>query len=344
MTTYSKETALYSTDAIANDIDAASKTAENYIELDGDGIKVHKVVDPDNYVRINSDGLDVFNDDMNVAHFAKDGLYFASRDEQKVFSVSCDDNLVTETIRIDLGADEDTVPTGESATVVVNRLATIPVGTEITLTIQRGATTPASIIFTIGTEENNKEVGDRDVYISYDGAYTLTVDNQSEYDYEFWMTYIKTYYEVLESIQGDCLIDGDLTVSKKCFLYGSFYINGIAVSEANKYIETRKLAWTNSNPTSNFSAQTISLAKAMRNCDEVEIYYRHNTSDDRVYYVKAEIGTRTPLTVQGLEYNRTGGRIAIINTTGIEFGAASYNTNTNNSYAIPIKIITIRHA
>lgn len=72
MTTYSKETALYSTDAIANDIDAASKTAENYIELDGDGIKVHKVVDPDNYVRINSDGMEVFKDGNSVADFGDD--------------------------------------------------------------------------------------------------------------------------------------------------------------------------------------------------------------------------------------------------------------------------------
>ena len=76
MTTYSKETALYDTGAIANDINAASLTAEKYItRIDDAGIKVHAyddehdVADNDNYTKITSDGMEVFKDGDSVADF-----------------------------------------------------------------------------------------------------------------------------------------------------------------------------------------------------------------------------------------------------------------------------------
>lgn len=120
-------------------------------------------------------------------------------------------------------------------------------------------------------------------------------------------------------------------------------IRGKILTNGFVYTESRFVAWENNSPTSSFSARTVSLAGYEGEFDAVEIYYRHSTTDDRIYCLKAEVGTRTPLTVQGLEYNRTGGRLATVNSNGITFGAASYNTNSNNTYVIPVKIIGIKY-
>ena len=127
-------------------------------------------------------------------------------------------------------------------------------------------------------------------------------------------------------------------------MQGEISINGKVICDDDWHIETRKSLWTNSSPASSFSAQTVLSNNAdLAECDAVEIYYRHSTTDNRTYCLKAEVGTKTPLTVQGLEYNRTGGRLATVNSNGITFGAASYNTNSNNTYAIPTKIVGIKY-
>lgn len=67
MATYSKETALYDTGAIATDIAGAGQTATKYItKIDNAGIKVHpyndstSAADTKNYAQINASGLEVF--------------------------------------------------------------------------------------------------------------------------------------------------------------------------------------------------------------------------------------------------------------------------------------------
>lgn len=74
MTTYSKETALFDTGAIATDIGEAAQTADRYITyVDADtGIQVHNAEDDDNYVQLNSDGMEVFQDDASVAMFGSE--------------------------------------------------------------------------------------------------------------------------------------------------------------------------------------------------------------------------------------------------------------------------------
>jgi len=128
-------------------------------------------------------------------------------------------------------------------------------------------------------------------------------------------------------------------------MQGNLSIGTTPVSDGSWHLETRKSLWTNSSPTASFSARTVLSNNAdLAECDEVRIYYRHSTTDDRVYCATGDVGTKVPLTVQGMEYNRTGGRIATVNSSGIAFGAASYNTNSNNTYAIPIKVVGIKHA
>lgn len=86
MTTYSKETALYDTGAIATDITEASQTADRYITYvdAATGIQVHNAEDDDNYVQINSDGMEVYRDDASVATFGTEARIGPLNDAEKV--------------------------------------------------------------------------------------------------------------------------------------------------------------------------------------------------------------------------------------------------------------------
>lgn len=86
MTTYTKETALYDTGAIAGDIQEAGAQVNKYITAIGDeGIKVHPYdatqgqADTDNYAKIDSDGMEIWQkpegaaSSVKVAEFGADG-------------------------------------------------------------------------------------------------------------------------------------------------------------------------------------------------------------------------------------------------------------------------------
>ena len=71
MATYTKETALYDTGAIADDIGQAGETASKYITaVDQNGIKVHAENNTNvNYTVINAEGMEVYDDSVSVAKF-----------------------------------------------------------------------------------------------------------------------------------------------------------------------------------------------------------------------------------------------------------------------------------
>lgn len=71
MATYTKETALYDTGKIGNDIASAGQTATNYLTtISGtSGISVHNANDTANFVNINSEGVGVYQGGVNVAQF-----------------------------------------------------------------------------------------------------------------------------------------------------------------------------------------------------------------------------------------------------------------------------------
>lgn len=70
MATYTKETALYDTGAIATDIGAAGETASKYITtVDGGGIKVHPENNTTDYVQIDGDSLDIYSGGQEVASY-----------------------------------------------------------------------------------------------------------------------------------------------------------------------------------------------------------------------------------------------------------------------------------
>ena len=73
MPTYSKETALYDTGAIAAGIDAAGDTADTYITaVNNNGIRVHAANNPTtNYAGIDATGMDVVKGGTSVAKFGE---------------------------------------------------------------------------------------------------------------------------------------------------------------------------------------------------------------------------------------------------------------------------------
>lgn len=75
MTTYSKETALYDTGAIASGITDAGNTANTYITaVDQNGIKVHAANNVNsNYSKINAEGMEVYSDSKIASKFGKKG-------------------------------------------------------------------------------------------------------------------------------------------------------------------------------------------------------------------------------------------------------------------------------
>ena len=107
------------------------------------------------------------------------------------------------------------------------------------------------------------------------------------------------------------------------------------------------LLWTNPNPTSSFSVQTISLD--LSKYDAVEVvasYYKDNNrrTSSRIF---TKDGTECSLIVNGLPYFLC--RELIVKDTGLEFGNgysygtyASWSRSVDNNVCIPYKIYGIK--
>lgn len=351
MTTYSKETALYDTGAIATDITDAGTKATNYITYidEENGIRVYDgnnetVGSPASYAQLNAGGMDIVTDEINVAHFGND-------------------------VRIGLSDGAKTVITSDGLSISSNEAVAIEVSSSTgTKQIRTSESISTNWTWTSSQRTYSKTVSalanavaNTDVVLQYiektgtsgqGRTHTFTKDGTSQ-------SFTASTYTNLFTITYDG--NRKFTVAKAAGATGikiqlssvHFYVvtnvpkidmSGVTVSDGSWYLKTYKKLWENQNPTSNFAAQTIlDTDTDLPACDEVRIYYRHSTSDDRVYCATVDIGDKTPLTVQGLEYNRTGGRLATVNSNGITFGAASYNTNSNNTYAIPTKIVGIKY-
>lgn len=113
------------------------------------------------------------------------------------------------------------------------------------------------------------------------------------------------------------------------------------------YMET---LWSNNSPASTFAEQTITLSDNMTNYDLLLIDYIFSTSaqDHATQLISVGIlfGTAQSfsLRINAATYNRTGARnfYGMTNANQIHFEGASYNTSSNNGYAIPYRIIGIK--
>lgn len=367
MTTYSKETALYDTGAIATDIAEAGNTAEKYItKIDDNGIKVHayddtnEVADTNNYTRITSNGMEVFQNGESVSSFGGSVRIGKNADAARVNISSTQLDIVTAE---GVGALSVNLDTGVTKTYGVTQYLDVPIKvlrqeTQSVLLNLPSAITSGQVVYlqfkatldgsVIGSAiaQINKGTDKQESRNLRNSSSGLIVGSLS-YSYSASNDTIS----VTNSSTGSVAVELDrfgynrTATVPSISLNGEIDINETIVSNGTWYLETYKQLWVNTTPTSNFAAQTILENDTdLPNCDEVRIYYRHSTSDDRVYCATVDVGDKTPLTVQGLEYNRTGGRIATVDSSGIVFGAASYNTNSNNAYAIPIKVVGVKHA
>lgn len=330
MTTYSKETAIYKTGAIASDIADAKETAQYvwHTATDtgaGAGLHITQIPetefidDPDNggmNMLLQSEAQ-IFRNGLTArAIYGVDGTTLLTPDGAEAFRISASSGTSTETFTEVVMTEVRT-----SHTFVFTALDDVATDDNIQLAVTLlGSPSSRTVDFIKGTSstETLTEPGSTTT-IQYDGDKTFIVTAGSAGVMVRTITYTKSTPTPEISIRGKILTNGFV------------------------YTESRFVAWENNSPTSSFAARTVSLSGYEGEFDAVEVYYRHSTTDDRTYCLKAEVGTRTPLTVQGLEYNRTGGRLATVNSNGITFGAASYNTNSNNTYAIPTKIVGIKY-
>lgn len=214
MPTYSKETALYDTGAIANGINEAGLTAETYItDVTSGGVFVHTTdsVAPrvpqtaGNYgVHIDGDSVDIINDGEVVASYGEnatvgksdgahveldeDSLVLKNADQVAMYAVESSDVIseikVTESLNLE-------IPGGEEATHTFNE--TPDTGTDVQV-VCRGRQGMVYIHFTAGTpgSEHHANTG---VTATYDGNKTVTV-SMSSYSIEWYGRFCGVYYYV----------------------------------------------------------------------------------------------------------------------------------------------------
>lgn len=107
--------------------------------------------------------------------------------------------------------------------------------------------------------------------------------------------------------------------------------------------------WSNGDPSSNFAGQTVDLADDMRHYDFLWVTYMFSASAQNISSVLFLVpdlltnGYTAALRINAAAQNRTGARTFTTPTaTTVTFGAASFNTATDNSYVIPAAIYGIK--
>jgi len=107
--------------------------------------------------------------------------------------------------------------------------------------------------------------------------------------------------------------------------------------------------WTNSDPTTSFAAQTVTLAGSLADFDLFRIAFVFSTGsqilEERSFLVSNLLteGFTAALRIGGSVNNRTGARtFSMPAADTVSFDACTYNTGTDNSYVIPVAIYGIK--
>ena len=104
-----------------------------------------------------------------------------------------------------------------------------------------------------------------------------------------------------------------------------------------------KLLWTNSNPSTSFAAQTVSLD--LSGYDAVYILARNvpvTDTQNSLVSMLALKGQASSLVVTSRLSNNTGARRFTATDTGVAFEYCGYNGQTNNDVLVPYKIYGIK--
>ena len=110
--------------------------------------------------------------------------------------------------------------------------------------------------------------------------------------------------------------------------------------------EYRKLLWTNPSPSSNFSAQTVSLD--LSDYDEIELFYAGTTdyANTAIDYIKVAIGKGGLLNMSA---NEIWWRYVTASSTGVTFDTGyrtptyGANSTADNKFIIPLKFYGIKY-
>lgn len=203
MATYTKETALYDTGAIANDIGEAGETASKYITaVDQNGIKVHAENNINaNYTLINAEGMEVFQgdtvaDSVSLAKFGtvtrigtaedsnitvtESGITGVGFGGKEFFNFSNSDDVMNTSIGVRLfyGKGQD-APTSSGNRLSYELPSNTASGSSIILTLYGSSGIICSITFTEGvsaTKSDSSTISGVQyvLYATYDGATQLS--------------------------------------------------------------------------------------------------------------------------------------------------------------------------
>ena len=335
------------TEAEFNDALAQASDAVQYFWTDNDGVHVTQVPQ-DEYVQdptsaginilINStngmqvlDGLTVLAmysvteiiGDPDGAHVevTPSGVSIVSSDGVIAFNVSASGGTATVQVTKGISRVIEEFPD----TFTVSELGNAIAGSTFELEcFESGSPIPFSKTFTEGTASSQATSAHT---IAYNGTPGFTVTGSGR------IRILSVTYSATVAIPA---VD----------MQGEVSVNGTVICDNDWYVETRKSLWTNSSPTSSFSAQTILSGDAdLAECDAVEIYYRAQNSETRILYQKIRMSNVGYLQVGGWNANRTGGRTVTVSTSSIYFAGATYNAGaSNNAFAVPVEVIGIKHA
>ena len=110
--------------------------------------------------------------------------------------------------------------------------------------------------------------------------------------------------------------------------------------------EKSTLLWTNANPSSAFSAQTISLD--LSGYTDILIKVKSVTSETSVQWdilEDIENNTKQALVVYSTAQNVFGTRLCTISSTGIAFSTGYFSNNTTwTTVCIPLEIRGLKHS
>ena len=116
-----------------------------------------------------------------------------------------------------------------------------------------------------------------------------------------------------------------------------------------------KIIWTNSNPTNNFTAQTITVPN-LSNYDMIGVFFFRNTNKDAIFEIKCYNHKNYASTVGGwygggsFSFYEEGTKYVqsrtfwITSQTTIQFNAGYINSSIDNGRAIPLYIVGYKNS
>lgn len=141
---------------------------------------------------------------------------------------------------------------------------------------------------------------------------------------------------------------------------GTYFTSGIKKMSSSGYAYpskptlTETTLWTNSSPTSNFAAQSVTLSQSIANYSYIKIKWRGSTSittESSIIIEKSELQSATEdANTNNIGFGRKAStsymrRVFYVSGTSLKFDAANGlggTTGTNNSLAIPTSVIGMK--